>query len=245
MIMYGSSNFLITVTEALRTGGAYWPAPFLWEGTYAYAGGMATAGSVTTWFRDNLSQAGAGKTEDSDAHYQALAEAAAAVEPGSNGLLALPYFSGERTPMNDPRARGVFAGLSLSHGRGHLFRSLLEGVGFGIRQNLEAMGAADGRLFGIGGGTKNDLWMQIVADILGRPQLLRDSPGASFGDAILASLHVGMLESRQEVEQWLPAPREVEPNPETRSVYDRQYELFQRLYDATAETVHALAEEQK
>lgn len=245
MVMYGSSNFLITVTEELRSGGAYWPAPFLWEGTFAYAGGMATAGSVTTWFRDNLARAGGGETSNGDALYQALATEAAAVAPGSNGLLALPYFSGERTPMNDPRARGVFAGLSLSHGRGHIFRSLLEGVGFGIRQNLEAMGALGGRLFGIGGGTKNDLWMQIVTDIIGEPQLLRDSPGASFGDAVLGALHAGILGSREDVEGWLPAPREIRPDSRNRDVYDRQYELFKKLYENTTDTVHALAEEQK
>jgi len=89
--------------------------------------------------------------------------------------VVLPYFAGERTPLFDPAARGVVCGLTLAHGRGHLYRSLLEGTAYGVRHNLEAMDDAGGgtrRLVAVGGGTKGGLWTQIVSDVTGQPQEL-------------------------------------------------------------------------
>lgn len=276
MVMYGSSVFIIRVFAEQPRGGVFWPAPFLFPGTFALAAGMSTTGAITQWFRRELGAAEVAAEEAGGPNaYGALASAAAEVAPGADGLLALPYFSGERTPLNDPDARGVVAGLTLSHTRAHLYRALLEGVAFGVRHNLEEMagggagaeprggagkpgapsGAAAapvvtpdggvatafgaGDLVAIGGGTANRLWMQIVADVLGRSHIVRTSPGASYGDAALAAVGVGAL-GRDEIAAWAPEGEVVAPASAAGAVYRRLYPLYRKLYAESAETVHAI-----
>jgi len=111
----------------------------------------------------------------------------ARVAPGAGGLLFLPYFSGERTPINDPQARGVIAGLSLAHTREQLFRAILEGVACGVRHNVETLaqiGAEVKRVVAVGGGAQTDIWLQIVSDVAGlRQEVPAVTVGACYGDA--------------------------------------------------------------
>ncbi|HUX19941.1 MAG TPA: FGGY-family carbohydrate kinase [Spirochaetia bacterium] len=249
MLMYGSSLFIITLTPALSSGGAFWPAPFLFPGSSALAAGMATTGSITEWFKRNflaeVQLPGTEQDREATVAFELLAREAAKIPPGSEGLLALPYFSGERTPINDPKARGVIAGLTLRHTRAHVYRAILEGVAYGIRHNLEAMsasGTSPKRLYSVGGGTKNREWMQIVSDVIGRPQLVRQSSGAAFGDAFLAGLGCGALPGAESLSGWLTAGEVIEPSASTASLYGRYYESFRALYRQTAETIHTLTE---
>jgi len=164
---------------------------------------------------------------------------------GANGLLMLPYFSGERTPIMDPQARGVIAGLTLSHTRGDLYRAALEATGYAVRHNLEAFEEAGGdiqRIVAVGGGTQGGLWTQIVSDITGRPQEIRaQSIGASYGAAFLAA----QLVEPVSIDAWNPVQETVEPRPEVASQYDELYRLYRGLYPQTADTVHALAARQQ
>ncbi|KIF76387.1 sugar kinase [Streptomyces sp. 150FB] len=231
MLMYGTTMFLIhTVPEAL-TSPSLWGTVGALPDTRNLAGGMATSGAVTDWLRD-LSGA---------ADHTELLRLAAESGPGANGLLMLPYFSGERTPVMDPEARGVIAGLTLSHTRGDLYRSALEATGFGVRHNIEVIEEAGGdirRVVAVGGGTRGPLWTQIVSDITGREQELRSTTiGASYGGALLAAGLVG--EAR--IDDWNPVRATVSPRPEHAARYAELYALYRRLYPATAETVHALA----
>src|SRR5690606_37268525 len=139
-----------------------WSTAYLFDGMFAIAWGMSTTGALTRWFRDNLAPdlIAAERAGGKDA-YAALALEAAVIRAGAGGLVCLPYFSGERTPLNDPLVRGIFAGLTLTHTRGHLYRAVLEGTGYGVRHNLEVMagmGASPTRLLAVGGGAKNRLW---------------------------------------------------------------------------------------
>ena len=130
MVMYGSSTFFILRTEALATPRGFWGSRFLERDSYVVAGGTATAGSLTRWFRDNFGAAElAAERAGRTGAYAALADLASASPPGARGLVALPYFSGERTPINDPDAKGAIFGLTLSHGRADVYRALLESVG--------------------------------------------------------------------------------------------------------------------
>jgi xylulokinase len=130
------------------------------------------------------------------------------VPPSSDGLVVLPYFAGERTPLQDARARGLISGLTLSHGRGHLYRAMLEATACGVRHIFEAMGEAGGggeRLVAVGSGTKGGLWTQIVSDVTGRPQDLPEQTiGASYGDAHRASRR---KETGLEMRVWQPPER--------------------------------------
>ena len=161
MLMYGTTMFLINTVTDRVTSPSLWGTAGALPGTRCLAGGMATSGAITGWLRDLFG----------DADYAALVALAGDSPPGANGLLMLPYFAGERTPVMDPQARGVLAGLTLTHTRGDLYRAALEAVGFGVRHNIEAIEAAGGdvrRVVAVGGGTQGDLWTQIVSDITGR-----------------------------------------------------------------------------
>jgi xylulokinase len=138
MLMYGSTMFYIQVVDRPVRDRRLWSAPYLFPGTSAIMAGMATTGVLTRWFRDMLArELVEAEAKGGESAYSRLAALAAAVPPGAEGLVVLPYFSGERTPLNDPRARGVFFGLTLSHTREHLYRAVLEGVGHGIRHHFD------------------------------------------------------------------------------------------------------------
>ncbi|MBU3864611.1 sugar kinase [Streptomyces sp. 4503] len=231
MLMYGTTMFLIHTVPKPLTSPSLWGTVGALPGTRNLAGGMATSGAVANWLRDLFA----------DGDHAELTALAAESGPGANGLLMLPYFSGERTPIMDPDARGVIAGLTLSHTRGDLYRAALEATGFGVRQNIEVIEAAGGdirRVVAVGGGTQGSLWTQIVSDITGRPQELRTiTIGAGYGDALLAAQLVGDAT----IEDWNPVRETVTPRAEHTGRYDELYALYRRLYPDTAATVHALA----
>ncbi len=231
MLMYGTTMFLIHTVPQPLTSASLWGTVGALPGTRNLAGGMATSGAVTNWLRDLFA----------DADHGELTRLAAESGPGANGLLMLPYFSGERTPVMDPDARGVIAGLTLSHTRGDLYRAALEATGFGVRHNIEVIEAAGGdirRVVAVGGGTQGSLWTQIVSDITGRPQELRAvTIGASYGGALLAA----QLVSTVSVDEWNPVRETVAPRTSHTGRYDELYALYRRLYPDTMATVHALA----
>ncbi|HEX8918525.1 MAG TPA: FGGY family carbohydrate kinase, partial [Chloroflexota bacterium] len=161
MGMYGTTAFFILAAERPVTHPAMWAVCHAFPNLYGVAAGMATTGALTRWFRDTFARELV-TGEDGDRAYTALAQEAAAAPPGSRGLVILPYFSGERTPINDPQARGVICGLTLAHDRGHVYRAVLEGTAYGIAHNLKAMREAGGeprRLVAVGGGAKNPVWL--------------------------------------------------------------------------------------
>jgi len=231
MLMYGTTMFLIATVPERVTSELMWGTVGAFEGTHNLAGGMATSGAITAWLRDLT-----GGTD-----YPTLLAEAAASGPGARGLLALPYFAGERTPVFDPEARGVIAGLTLSHTGGDLYRAVLEATAFGVRHNVDALrgaGARIDRVVAVGGGTQGALWTQIVSDVTGLPQTIPTRTiGASYGAAFLAA----RLFAPASMAQWNPPAETRTPDPATGAVYDRLYDLYLDLYPATRDVVHALA----
>jgi xylulokinase len=225
----------------------FWSSNFLEEGAYAFAGGMSTSGSLTTWFRDQFAQFELEKEkEGGEEAYTALVKLASASPIGSRGLIALPYFEGERTPLHDPKARGVWFGLSLKHTRGDIYRAILEGVAFGIRHNFEVMGeegVQPQRILAVGGGTKNRLWLQIVADVCNIELAVPEQQiGASYGDAFLAATGIGLYKDLSEVKQWIKTKEIIQPSPESRDLYEVNYQIFRELYSSTQPLMHKLAD---
>ncbi|MCL6549020.1 MAG: hypothetical protein K6T30_08935, partial [Alicyclobacillus sp.] len=239
-VMYGSSMFFIATTDHPVPSLTFWLSPGLFAGRWALAGGMSTAGTLTRWFMDFAYPPGT--------PFDAFYRDAAASPPGSRGLLLLPYFSGERTPISDPDARGVLAGLSLKHTRADVARAILEAVAYGIRQNVEAFEAAVGpvRLHAAGGGVTGTLWPQIVSDVCGRPQRILRRTHAAVGDALLAGRACGAFaeEDLTALSERLGEPSEVVPRPESARTYDEGYRLYLDLYRQTAPVVHRLARTQ-
>jgi xylulokinase len=236
MLMYGSTMFFVQALDRFRAHPMLWTTTGVERGTHTLAGGMATSGSLTAWLQ--------GLT--GGASFDELVAEAAATPPGADGLVVLPYFAGERTPHFDPKARGVFAGLTLRHGRGHLYRAAYEGIAYGIRQILEFVDTAGGpasRIIAVGGGTQGGLWTRIVTDVTGRRQLLPEQTiGSSYGGALLAAIGTGAVPPDTD---WTRIARTLTPDPDTAKVYDELYRTFIELYPATRPSMHRLADLQE
>jgi xylulokinase len=236
MVMYGSTIFLIQVTGEPVRDPRLWYAPWLFPGLHASMAGLATSGTLTHWFRDHFAR----ELPRAEAFATLTAEAAA-VEKGARGLLCLPYFSGERTPIHDPMAKGAFFGLNLTHGRGEMFRAVVEGIAAGTAHVFETYaeaGAKPARLLGVGGGTQNAVWMQATSDFSGLGQIIcARTIGASYGDALLAAVAVGQA-MPEDIATWNPVARTV--RPEAVAAYKRQYPLWKRLYAQTRDIAQAL-----
>lgn len=248
MLMYGSTIFIIQVTDNDQARDErLWAAPYLFPGTWCLLAGMATSGALTRWFRDSFAaDLVAAEQAGGEPAYSVLTQEAAEAEPGSNGVIVLPYFSGERTPINDPRAKGVIFGLSLTHTRGELFRATLEGMGHGIKQHVDLftdIGAPPHTIQAVGGGTKNAIWLQSVSDISGVPQQVAPlTVGASYGDALLAAIATGLAAGPEVIRQWQGDGTVVTPNPETTETYRPLHEIYTNLYHAAKEQMHQLHE---
>lgn len=240
MMMMGSTIFIILVTERRLSDPRLWHAPWLFPGRHAAMAGLATSGTLTHWFRDSFARELPRETA-----FAALAAEAEAAPPGARGLLCLPYFSGERTPIHDPKAKGAFFGLDLTHGRGEMYRAALEGIAAATRHVTETYaeaGAAPEAVFAVGGGVKNRVWLQATADMTGLPHRLRRiSLGAAYGDAFLAALALGAARP-EDIEAW--NPQEAEIAPVRRPEYEAQYPLFRALYERTKEIAAALGGEE-
>lgn len=236
MMMYGSTAFIITVTEAQLSDPRLWHAPWLFEGEYAAMAGLATSGTLTHWFRDNFA-----KELSKDDAFRVLADEASASPPGAKGLICLPYFSGERTPIHDPHAKGAFFGLDLTHTRGDLYRAVIEGIAMGTRHVTETYaqaGQVPTRLLAVGGGTKNELWLQATSDLTGLDQTVcKVTTGASYGNAFLARMALGYV-TKADLPNWNAVERTV--RADRHEAYERQYPLFKALYERTKDIAHVL-----
>jgi len=225
MLMYGSTVFIIQLAAQRLTDPALWHAPWLYPGQHGAMAGLATSGTLTHWFRNQLAP---------DVDFAALAALAQTSPPGARGLLCLPYFSGERTPIHDPQAKGAFFGLNLTHTRADLYRAVLEGIAMATRHITDtcaAAGTAPRRVLAVGGGTRNRPWLQATSDITGLDQTVCTiTTGAAFGNAFLAARAVGAV-GADAMADWNPAAEVITANPDP--AYARTYPLFRRLYDQT------------
>lgn len=238
MLMYGSTTFFVLVQDWPTPDSRVWTVSGSRPGQFNLAAGMSTTGSLTRWFKDEFARDLA-----ADTAYASLFDASASVRAGSDGLLVLPYFSGERTPINDTQASGVIAGLSLSHTREQMFRAVLEGVGYGVRHNLETfadIGASVRRMVAVGGGAQTRTWLQIVSDITGVTQMLPAvTVGAAYGDAFLAGRAAGLLQPR-DIHSWVRMEGQIAPQPQNRAIYDALYAEYLHLYQGSKDVVNRL-----
>ncbi|MDO5673270.1 MAG: FGGY family carbohydrate kinase [Actinomycetaceae bacterium] len=232
MLMYGSTMFMVQVLSAPTVGQKLWTTSGVAQGSHTLAAGMSTSGSITNWIQELCG----------GAPFETLVKEASEISPGSDGLVLLPYFAGERTPLYDPNARGTIAGLTLRHSRGHVFRAVYEGIAYGIRQIIEELEFCAGRaarVIAVGGGTQGDLWTQIVSDACGITQIIPEvTIGAAYGDALLVAQYCGAFPQDQ---SWLKAASTVTPRPANAAVYQELYSIYREMYPATASLMHRLA----
>ena len=205
-------------------------------GAYHLMGVTLSAGGSLSWWRDVVG----GDFDD-------LVGAASRVPPGSEGLVFLPYLSGERTPHLDPRARGSFFGLTARHGIPHMTRAVMEGVVFSLRDGMEIMRGLDVPVEDVratGGGARSSLWRELQADVYGEPiRRTAADEGPAYGAALLAGVASGTYAGVEEASSVVNLREEVtEPDPERAKVYDEHYEIYRSLYPATKSAMSRLTE---
>lgn len=205
------------------------------------------AGLSLRWFRDLFGTAEAWYSGQTGVDvYDLIIKQAERIPPGSDGLIFLPYLMGERTPHLDARARGLWFGLTAAHTRGHLIRSILEGVAFSLRDSLEIFKELKipvEEIRASGGGSRSFLWREIQADIFGKEVVtLRESEGSAYGAALLAGVGAGIYSSVEEsAQQTIQVRERMAPKKLQVEIYDRQYEVYRSLYPAVRDMAHQLS----
>ena len=240
MMMHGSTAWITLLVEQPVLHEQLWASPYIFPGVFCLHGGTATSGSLTRWVRDSTaSELVAAESDGGEEAYSQLTNMAAEIPAGSDGIVILPYFAGERSPINDPDAKGMIFGLQMRHGRAHLYRAALEGVGYSINHTLNVMreaGADPALLTAVGGGTKSGVWLQSVSDITGVPQEVPAiTLGASYGNAFLAGYATGLFETPQDIRRWVNVANRVDPNQENAATYAAMMKIYLQLYDRTAD----------
>jgi len=210
--------------------------------SYSFGGG-ATAGATVKWFRDTFAQLEK-QTEQSGGinAYVTLDKQAEKIPAGSEGLIVLPYFMGERSPVWDTYAKGVIFGLSLMHTKAHIYRAFLEAVAYSLRHTMESTGEDLGAYILLAGGvTKSKLWKQIFADVTGYSIVCPiNDVEANLGDVMLAGLGTGLL-TLDDVRSWQVLGDKIEPNPEMHEKYNEYYEMYHRIYNSLKGDMKAMS----
>ncbi len=216
-------------------------------GMWHLMGVMLSAAGSFRWYRDTLGEIEKAKAQETgrDA-YDLLDEGAATAPPGCEGLIFLPYLTGERTPYPDPNARGVFFGLTLRHGKAHMTRAVLEGVSYGLRDSLElmrALGLEIRQVRASGGGARSALWRQILADVFATEIVtVNVTEGAAYGAALLAGVGAGVYDSVPAAcERAIRVTGRTSPGPAV-PIYADYYPHYRALYPALAPEFAAIAE---
>ena len=226
-LITGSSHLHLGLSEKPFHGTGIWGtyADALLPGLHTVEGGQTSTGSVINWLKNLFGES----------DYEALNLDASKLPPGSENLIVQEHFQGNRTPHTDPNSRGAFHGLTLKHGREHLFRAAIEGVAFGSELILESMrtnGFFPESIVVSGGATHSELWLQIHSDVSNLPLILTKNPDAPLlGCAILAAVGAEIYEDiPTAVEQMVQFDRVIEPNSQVNTEYQPFYEAYKASY---------------
>ncbi len=239
-VALGTSGVVFAATEAplIEPQGRLHAFCHAAAGRWHLMGVMLSAAGSLQWYRDKFA---------CDQNFEALVNEASQIPAASEGLIFLPYLSGERTPHPDPFARGAWIGLTSRHGPAHLTRSILEGVAFGLKDIFLLM--RDAGLGSIdqvrlsGGGAKSPLWRQILADVLATELVtVNTTEGAAYGAALLAGIGAGIWpDADKACTATIRVTDRVTPNPHTVQTYQSLHNHYQALYPALKPTFHALS----
>ena len=215
-------------------------------GTSQLMAGVLSAGGSLGWFRDRFadSEAALAKTRGVDV-YDVIFEEIAEVSAGADGLVFLPYLTGERSPHNDPHARGAYFGLTARHDKRHLARATVEGISFALADLVDILVSLKTEISQVrvaGGGARSQLWLGILASILGRPVVATTTPDASgYGAALLAMSGLTGRPVAALCKAWVVVGAPVAPDPATADIYARNHEIYRKLYPATRSLMHDLS----
>jgi len=231
----GAGDILLSTTKPV-TDPRLFIDYHITPGLYFSNGCMATSGSLLNWIVRQFAGGEIAKAKQAGLSIHAwLDRLASDVPAGAEGIVMLPYFLGEKTPLHDPHARGTIIGLGLHHTIAHVWRAALEGVILGFRHHVEVfdeIGLQVNRVFACDGGAASDLWLQIAADAINRPvQRIANHPGSCLGAAVLAGYGAGLLQDLAQVSAYVAGGRIFEPDREQAAVYAGVYANFRETYE--------------
>ncbi len=240
LIKFGGAGDILYYTDRPHVDARFFLDAHDVPGRWLPNGCMAASGSLVKWLLTEIF----GLEADATA-LAGLDRAAAELPPGAQGLVCLPYFLGEKTPIFDPLARGLFAGLTLSHGRAHLFRAVLEAVIFGFQHHVDLLsesGLEIERVFATNGGVRSGLWRGIAADVLGREVVsFPGHPGSALGAAFVAGMHGKLFDNWDDIERFLRQRRVEQPDERRHEQYREVYGIYRRLYPLLKDEFSRLA----
>jgi len=235
--MTGTSSVLLIPEKTGIIETAFIAMPHALSDMHLLLGALVSTGASLKWFRDQLGEAEMRQSKLLDINpYDLLTQQAEHKKPGSGGLIFLPYMMGERSPVWNTNARGVFFGLSLGTSKGDMIRAILEGTSFALYHNLkiaEQAGITINEIRSVGGGTKSRLWNQIKADVLGIPVIIPDtSIGAPLGDALLAGMGLGLFKDiKQSIREMFHVREIFEPDMENHKLYNEYFKIYKAIYE--------------
>lgn len=248
-LITGSSHVMISQSATPLHGRGIWGAytDALVPGQYTIEAGQASTGSVVSWFKNNFASEAALRARDEHRDpYDVLTEQARAIGIGSDGLVWLDTFQGNRSPYTDPLLRGAAWGLGLGHSPAHVFRAILESICFGtelILKTMRGLGHDPERIVIAGGPSRNDLWLQMHADVSNRPiSLTACADGPALGSAMVAGVASGVHESLAEAASaMVHVTRTIEPDADAHERYRPYQELYEATYAALTPLMHRMS----
>jgi len=245
----GSSSGYVALSSTPRFSSGIWgPVPdAIVPGQWVIEGGQTSAGSIIRWFRENFFYKNTEESLEKEHNlYSQLDKEAEKISPGSEGLIVLDYWQGNRIPFGDSLAKGVVVGLSLNHTYLHIYRAILEGIAYGgyhIVKIFNNIGVKVNEIWASGGGSKSRLWMQIHADIFNIPIILPKQPEASLlGDAICVATGEEIYASLQEAaNNMVQIGNVIEPRFVNHKIYKEYFQRYLRIYPTLRGLIHELA----
>lgn len=248
-ITIGTSGVVYAQLDAIKVdpSGAFHTFCHGVPGTWQLMAGVLSAGGSLGWFRNRFADREVAiATERGIDVYDLIFEGIRQVSAGADGLVFLPYLTGERSPHNDPHARGAYFGLTARHDKRHMARATVEGISFALADLVDVLVALNveiGEIRVAGGGARSKTWLGILASILGRPVVATTTPDASgYGAALLAMSGLSGRTVGELCREWVAIGAPVAPDPSATEIYARNHEIFRKLYPATRSLMHALSE---
>ncbi len=236
LVKLGGSGDMLFALDHAETDPRLYLDYHVIPGKFLINGCMASSGSLIRWFRDQFAP---------HSDYAQLDAEAGLLPAGADGLILLPYFLGEKTPLNDPAARGTLVGLTLAHTRAHVFRAVLEGISFGFKHHMDVLAEHQyrpvrGRL--TNGGAHSALWRQITSDVLGLPlEEIAHHPGSSLGAAFVAGKGIGVFADWGDIEKFIEVSTVTRPNMKNYQRYQVLFKIYREVYEKLKDTYPELA----
>ena len=240
LIKFGGAGDILYCTEDIKTSPKLFFDYHIVPDHYLINGCMAASGSLVKWYLGDILNSYEGSV------LKELDAEASKLPPASDGLIILPYFLGEKTPIFDPQAKGIMFGLTLSHTKAHIFRACLEAVIYGFKQHIDVikeLGYCPEHIFATNGGSRSSFWCQIASDVLNQEiRAYPSHPGSALGVAFLAGMAVGVFSSWDEIHLFLKDYSTYKPDPDAVKIYEKSYAIYRDLYLQTKESCKKLAD---